>query len=140
MRRARVVLVIPSVRALVETRSRDDGPITDTCFTEAELNALSPRRDPVPSLAARLAAKLATVALLGRPADWRAGPLDLSAPSDEQAAALRRVQIHTTPGGAPRLCLEPGDAATIESGWVSLSHDAALAAALVVLEAPSNAP
>jgi len=98
-------------------------------FTDDELAPLATRRDPVPSLAARFAAKQAVVQALA--------DLGLDGAVDE-----RDVEVLTDESGAPRLRLV-GAAAAAMSGrtaHVSLSHDGPAAGALVVLQARPDGP
>jgi phosphopantetheinyl transferase (holo-ACP synthase) len=136
--RACVVLNTASVRALHGSQQE-----LERCFTDAEMAQLSSRTDPVPSLAARLAAKVATAAMLrGRadPTDSRVSlpgtgePIDFVQPSRQRAADLCHIEVLVSRGGAPRLVLDPIAHPNTGPGLVSLSHDAGLAAALVVLD------
>lgn len=96
-------------------------------FTEAELSYAHSQRDPVPSLAARFAAKEAFQKVWPRPFGWR----DVW------------VERALTPDGpferaAPRLHFAPQLAAELEvRGWqvhLSLTHSREHASAVVVLE------
>lgn len=62
-----------------------------------------------------------------------AEPIDFASPSRRQAAELRQIEVLVTHAGAPRLVLDPVAHPIAGPGWVSLSHDAGLAAALVVM-------
>lgn len=135
MIRACVVLKTASVRALHGSLQG-----LERCFTDAEMAQLRSRADPVPSIAARLAAKVATAGMLRTRANRRADPcpvggsvVEFRSPSREHAADLRRIEVLVSPAGAPRLVLDPIAHPGTGPGWVSLSHDAGLAAALVVL-------
>lgn len=131
MIRARVVLDTASVRVLHDSQQG-----LERCFTDAEIAQLPSRFDPVPSLAARLAAKVATAGMLKRRTDGCAqsgSVVEFHAPSRERAAELRDVEVLLEPDGAPRLVLGSLAFPGSKPGWVSLSHDAGLAAALVVL-------
>lgn len=146
MIRARVVLNTASLRSQ---------PGIEACFTDAEMAQLPSRVDPVPSIGARLAAKVAITAILDVGPDVgpddRAGHPDFAMVLDLEASwtghpgggshlrfrgdasDLRLVQVLASPNGAPLLVLDPARYPDTGPGWVSLSHDGGLAAALVVL-------
>lgn len=91
-------------------------------FTEGELSDLAQRVDPVPGLAARFAAKEATMKALG----VGLGAVDLA-----------ELEVRREPTGAPRLRLS-GRAASraaalgVSALELSLTHTAQLAAAVVL--------
>ncbi|MCU1490175.1 MAG: holo-(acyl-carrier-protein) synthase [Acidimicrobiaceae bacterium] len=96
--------------------------VAERCFTEAERNSMARRSDPVPGLAARFAAKEATMKALG---------VGLG------GLRLAEVEILSEASGAPVLHLS-GEAAALAARlgvtrWqVSLTHTAALAGAIVL--------
>jgi holo-[acyl-carrier protein] synthase len=93
-------------------------------FTEAELAYVAPRLDPVPSLAARFAAREAVMKALG---------LGLG------AFGFHEVSVHVADGGAPSLIIT-GRAAELAAQrraatfHVSLSHDGPVAIAIVTAD------
>lgn len=98
-------------------------------FTEAERADASRRPDPVPSLAARFAAKEAT---------WKALGVGLG------GVGWRDVAVTTAPSGAPVLELTGraarlARAAGCDRWWLSLTHTATVAIAAVVGEAAPTA-
>ena len=109
---------IERFRRLLERR----GGFAQRCFTEAERDALGARRDPVPGLAARFAAKAAAMKALG---------VGLG------AIGLREVEVVRSSSGRPELRAH-GRAAALASSLgirrfdVSLTHTATLASAVVV--------
>lgn len=144
MRRALAVLDIASVRALLESRSGIEG-----CFTAAELAQLrtrpGPRADPAPSIAARLAVKIAATEVL----DAGPGPVARSpvgaagapvsvfrAPSPERAARLRGMEVLVSHAGVPSVVFDPAMYASTEAWRISMSHDGGLAAGFVVVGRP----
>ena len=94
------------------------------CFSEAERASLARRRDPVPALAARFAAKEATMKALG---------VGLG------AFALAEVEVLSAPTGAPCLQLS-GRAARLAAQRgatafpLSLTHSEQSASALVLAQ------
>ena len=96
-------------------------------FTKAELDYVEPKVDPVPSLAARFAAREAVMKALG---------LGLG------AFGFHEVWVEVESSGAPRLVVT-GRAAELAAergvtSWhLSLSHDGDAAVAMVVAEAGS---
>jgi holo-[acyl-carrier protein] synthase len=106
------------LRGLLDRRPR----LAERLFTPGERTAVTARRDPVPGLAARFAAKEAVMKALG---------VGLG------AFAFHDVEVAEGEGGAPSLVL--GAAATrlaaergIEGWHVSLTHTASVAVAVVV--------
>ena len=107
-------------RALARTPS-----MRERLFTAAELAYVAPQVDPVPSLAARFAAREAVMKALG---------LGLG------AFGFHDVWVDVADGGAPRLVVT-GTAAELAAGrgvatcHLSLTHDGPVAVAIVVAEA-----
>ena len=97
----------------------------DRLFTDAELAYVTPRLDPIPSLAARFAAREAVMKALG---------LGLG------AFGFHEVSVHVAEGGAPSLIVT-GRAAELAAErcvaafHLSLSHDGPVAIAVVVADA-----
>ncbi|MHB8764488.1 MAG: holo-ACP synthase [Deferrisomatales bacterium] len=94
-------------------------------FTEAEAAGCLSRRDPDPGLAARFAAKEAGMKALGT--GWGEG------------VGWRDLEVVSAPGCPPRLRLHGAAGAAAErlgvaSAHLSLTHDAGVAGAVVVLE------
>jgi holo-[acyl-carrier protein] synthase len=106
-------------RAVLTRRPR----LVERVFTDAERHSTGARADPVPGLAARFAAKEATMKALG---------VGLG------ALGFHDVEIATAPSGAPELVLS-GRAlhlaadAGVSKCLVSLTHTAGLAGAIVLL-------
>jgi holo-[acyl-carrier protein] synthase len=97
----------------------------DRLFTDAELAYVAPRLDPIPSLAARFAAREAMMKALG---------LGLG------AFGFHEVSVHVADGGAPSLIVtgraaELAAARSVEAFHLSLSHDGPVAIAVVVADA-----
>jgi holo-[acyl-carrier protein] synthase len=99
--------------------------LRERLFTDAEHAYVAPRLDPIPSLAARFAAREAVMKALG---------LGLG------AFGFHEVSVHVANGGAPSLIVT-GRAAELaaERGvsalHLSLSHDGPVAIAVVVADA-----
>ncbi len=116
-----VVEVARFRRSLARTPS-----IRQRLFTDAELNELAPRVDPVPSLAARFAAREAVMKALG---------LGLG------AFGFHDVRVMARDSGQPELVVT-GRAAELAAQrgvteWhLSISHDGPVATAMVVAEGP----
>ncbi|WP_073480127.1 holo-ACP synthase [Streptoalloteichus hindustanus] len=111
------------VRRFAAAVERSPG-LVERVFTAAERTTPDGRPRRTASLAARFAAKEATVKALGAPAGY----------------LLTDCEVVSGPGGRPALRLSGALAAAAEAGgvsaWhVSLTHDADLAAAIVVAEA-----
>lgn len=112
------LLEIPRLRAVLDRRPA----LIDRCFTDAERADLAPRRDAVPGLAVRFAAKEAVMKALG---------VGLG------AFALREVEVRRGPAGEPDLVLH-GRAAALASargvtGWrLTLSHSSQSAMAVAL--------
>jgi holo-[acyl-carrier protein] synthase len=109
---------IPRFRAVLDRRPR----LADRVFDERERASLAGRRDPVPGLAARFAAKEAVMKALG---------VGLG------AFALAEVEVSRRVGGEPVLALHGRAAALAERRGVrewrlSLSHTATTAMAVVL--------
>ena len=98
-------------------------------FTEVELAYVAPKADPVPSLAARFAAREATMKALG---------LGLG------AFGFHDVWVERAETGVPSLAVtgvarELADAAGVAAWHLSLTHSATTAGAHVVAEGRSRA-
>lgn len=107
-------------RRLLERRPK----IAERIFTHAERCYLSARADPVPGLAARFAAKEATMKALG---------------TGLGGLRLREVEVLGDKSGAPRLEVTGlaalrAEALGVSSWHVSLTHTDAVAAAIVVAD------
>jgi len=101
------VVVIDRVRALVDSLAAPWGEPVASAMTPREVRELSARSDPLPGLAARLAAKRAVLSLLGHRARSVALGIELSdieprgiEPGDEVAAAGHGRQRH---GGSAQI-------------------------------------
>ena len=101
------VVVIDRVRALVDPLAAPWGEPVASAMTPREVRELSARSDPLPGLAARLAAKRAVLSLLGHRARSVALGIELSdieprgiEPGDEVAAAGHGRQRH---GGSAQI-------------------------------------
>ena len=97
----------------------------DRLFTAAELTYVAPRLDPIPSLAARFAAREAVMKALG---------LGLG------AFGFHEVSVHVADGGAPSLIVRDRAAELaaerrVAAFHLSLSHDGPVAIAVVVADA-----
>jgi holo-[acyl-carrier protein] synthase len=105
-------------REVLERRPR----LLERLFTQAEQDDCGARNDPVPGLAARFAAKEATMKALG---------VGLG------SFAMRDVEVLRSPSGAPTLVAR-GRASTIASAagvvelFVSLTHSGLVASAVVI--------
>ena len=95
------IVVIDRVRALVDSLAAPWGEPVASAMTPREVRELSARSDPLPGLAARLAAKRAVLSLLGHRARSVALGIELSdieprgiEPGDEVAAAGHGRQRH----------------------------------------------
>lgn len=96
--------------------------IAERLFSSAERSLLAGRSDPVPSLAARFAAKEAAMKTL------RTGI---------GGVRFDEIQVLSDPDGAPRLCVSGraaarAAAAGVTAWHVSLTHTATMATAVVV--------
>ena len=116
---------IPRVRA---TFDRYGERFLRRIFTEGEIAYCTRRRDPVPSLAARFAAKEAAIKVL-RPGD--------------EGVPWREIEVRRDPAGWVALELTGRAAAlAVEAGVrelaVSLSHEEGLACAVVIAEIPTS--
>jgi holo-[acyl-carrier protein] synthase len=99
-------------------------------FTEAELSYVAPQIDPVPSLAARFAAREAVMKALG---------VGLG------AFGFQEVWVERAESGRPSLSItgraaELAAAAGIVTWHLSLTHSDVMAAAYVVADGPSATP
>lgn len=116
------VVEVSRIRALRERRGER---FVRRVFTEEELGACLRRPDPDPSLAARFAAKEAGMKALGT--GWSA------------EAGWRDLEVVSRAGEAPRMVLR-GPAAEraaslgVDAVHLTLTHDAGVAAAVVILE------
>ena len=114
---------IARVRKLVE--GKGDRALR-RLFTDAELAYANRRGDPIPHLAARVAAKEATFKAFGRHDGAR-------------SIAWKEMEVISAADGNPTLRLH-GTAATLAISlgvtrmWVSLSHTESTAGAVVVIE------
>jgi len=116
------VVAVERVRRIWERRRE---PFLRRVFTDAESAACGAKSDPVPSLAARFAAKEAGMKALGT--GWA------------QGVGWQDLEVTSRPGLPPALTLRgrAGEVATslgVASVRLSLSHDAGIAAAVVILE------
>lgn len=98
--------------------------VADRLFTEAELSFVAGRSDPVPGLAARFAAKEATMKALG---------------TGVGGVRFCDIEVLSAPSGAPRLRVrglaeEKARTLGVVSWHVSLTHSESLAAAVVVAD------
>ncbi|MGH9292891.1 MAG: holo-ACP synthase [Acidimicrobiales bacterium] len=114
------VVEIERVRSVLERRPR----LAARVFSASERELAAGRADPVPSLAARFAAKEAAMKALG----VGLGGVDFA-----------DLEIVSAPGGAPRLRVSGRAAARagllgVSSWHVSLSHGRQVAAAVVVAD------
>jgi holo-[acyl-carrier protein] synthase len=128
---ARILLVVVGVGVDVVDVERFRGVLArtpamrDRLFTDAELADVAPRLDPIPSLAARFAAREAVMKALG---------LGLG------AFGFHEVSVQVADGGAPSLIVT-GRAAelaaerSVSAFHLSLSHDGPVAIAVVVADA-----
>ena len=100
--------------------------LVDRVFTPQEVESLSRRGDPVPGLAARFAAKEATMKALG------VGLFEV---------AFRDIEITRQSSGAPSLVVsgrarQRADALSIDEMHVSMTHSQLIASAVVVVDGP----
>jgi len=100
--------------------------LVDRVFTPQEVESLSDRSDPVPGLAARFAAKEATMKALG------VGIFQI---------AFRDIEITRQGSGAPALRVsgrakERADALSVEKIHLSMTHTHLTASAVVVVDGP----
>src|SRR5688572_28393866 len=114
---------ITPIARMEELLARWGERIERRLFTDAERAFCSARGDPAQHLAARFAAKEATLKALSVPA----------------GLSWHELEVVSTPGGAPRLALsgEAGAAAGrlgVIRTHLSLTHAGGLAVAVVVLE------
>jgi len=96
--------------------------LAERLFTQAERDECEKRSDPVPGLAARFAAKEATMKALG---------VGLG------SFAMRDVEVTRAPSGAPRLvargrAFEIAESAGVAELLVSLTHSGLVASAVVI--------
>jgi holo-[acyl-carrier protein] synthase len=115
---------VASVDRIARSLARFGDRIWERVLTPAEQSELACRPDRAVALAGRFAAKEALSKALGAPRDvwWQS------------------VEVRAGALGAPSLVLsgparEHADRLGVERTWVSITHDAGVAAAVVVLEA-----
>jgi holo-[acyl-carrier protein] synthase len=118
-------LDVVEVARLRSVRERRGERFLNRVFTETEVAACLHRADPDPSFAARFAAKEAGMKALGT--GWAKG------------VRWRDLEVVSAPGAAPRMALwgqaaDKAEALRATVVHLSLSHDAGVAAAVVVLE------
>jgi holo-[acyl-carrier protein] synthase len=118
-----VGLDIASIERVARALGRHGARFEHRILTSAERGDIEGRRDRAHAVAARFAAKEAAFKALG-------GPRDVS---------WHQIELRREPGGAPRVELAGaarGHAARrgVTAIHVSLTHDAGLAAAVVILE------
>lgn len=99
----------------------------DSVFTDGERKSVLERVDATPGLAARLAAKIAALAALGRP----------------EGVALADIEVVRETSGAPRLALhgaarEAAEKLGARTTHVTLTHSHAHAMAVVLLESETT--
>jgi holo-[acyl-carrier protein] synthase len=122
---------VSRIRSLRERRGES---FVRRVFTEGELAACLRRSDPDPALAARFAAKEAGMKALGT--GWSGG------------VGWHDVEVVSRVGEAPRIFLRDGAAERaaalgVVAAHLTLTHDAGVAAAVVILESagePRGAP
>lgn len=100
--------------------------VVDRVFTPQEVESLSGRSDPVPGLAARFAAKEATMKALG------VGLFEI---------AFRDIEITRQSSGAPSLRVtgrarQRADVLSVDEIHVSMTHTQLIASAVVVVDGP----
>jgi len=117
---------IPRTRRLIE---RFGERFTRRAFTEAERDYCESRRDPAASYAARFAAKEAMMKSLS--SGWGSGVRFIEI---EVVDAKSGGPSLTLAGGAKRRAEEMG----IGQTWLSLTHEADVAAAVVVAESDAH--
>jgi holo-[acyl-carrier protein] synthase len=118
-------LDIVDVARLRSARERGGERFLRRVFTEAEIESCLRLANPDPSLAARFAAKEAGMKAIGT--GWAEG------------VGWHDLEVVSRPGSAPRMALrgraaDRAAALGAEVIQLSLSHDAGVAAAVVVLE------
>ena len=121
-------VVLRRFRAAYERRGER---LLERLFTEHERSRCLRRRDPVPELAVRFAAKEATFKAIGT--GWRGG------------VTWKDVEVRNAPSGRPYLRLtgrvrEVALRCGARRALVSLTHSAAAAAAEVILLGPEPNP
>lgn len=114
------LLRLDDVRRILAESGRG---FAESTWTDAERAHCEARAEPVPGLAARLAAKRAAIEALGRPAD----------------VALVQVEVVAEPSGRPSLRLsgrarEVAESLGVRSLHVTLTHAETHAMAWVLLE------
>jgi holo-[acyl-carrier protein] synthase len=122
---------VVEIRRIRELHRRRGERFCRRVFTPGEVAACLERADPAPSLAARFAAKEAGMKALGSGWGGGVGWHDLEVVS--AAGRPPRLKLH---GGAATRATSLGAGGT----HLSLSHDAGVAAAVVILEATLGEP
>jgi holo-[acyl-carrier protein] synthase len=117
---------LPRIRRAVE---RHGSRFLHRCYTDAELQYCQRLKDPIPSLAARFAAKEAAAKALGTGIACGVG--------------WRDIEVLREPGHAPRLLLhgrarERGERLQVSQTHISLTHGREVASAVVILEKLSS--
>ena len=120
-------------REFAERLADTASSFVDATFTTEEIaySRQTPARDPLRHLAARYAAKEATLKAL----DMTCATSGV----DRTAVALRDIEVTGDKHGRPWLLLHASahdlaSRAVVDKAWVSLSHDGEYAAAFVTLE------
>lgn len=109
--------------------SRHADRFLERCFTSAEVSYCRSRRDPVPDLAVRLAAKEACFKAIGGRRKMGLAWRDFEVVLDHEGVPSMRLH-----GKADNL----GRALCIRRIWLSLSHEIEWSAAVVVVTAASG--
>ncbi|MGB0679151.1 MAG: holo-ACP synthase [Polyangiales bacterium] len=117
------------IRRVERSLARYGKPFVRKILREEEWSYCARYRQPAPQVAARFAAKEAVFKALGVPV----------------GIVFRDVEVHVAASGAPRLRLHgvaatAAAAASIVSTHLSLTHDAGIAIAFVVLSRGRRAP
>jgi holo-[acyl-carrier protein] synthase len=113
------------IERLRKVLQRQGPRLLDRVFTEQEQQYCSAHRDPVPSYAARFAAKEALFKALGT--GWSRGVRWVDAEVLRRRGQAPRLQLH---GRAASLSAEMG----VQAIHLSLSHSETAATAFVILE------
>ncbi len=114
---------VASIERVQRSLQRFGDKLWERLLTERERADLGKRSDRAQALAGRFASKEAAVKALGAPAD----------------IGWHDLEVRRGPSGAPELCLHGAAAAHasrlgVARALLSISHDAGVAAAVVVLE------
>jgi holo-[acyl-carrier protein] synthase len=118
-------LDVVATERIAQSLAAGDGQFEAIVFTPAEREACAPRADRAQALAARFAAKEACVKAFGT--GWA------------QGVSFQQVEVIDLDGGRPELRLtgraaERAQALGVRHVHVTLSHEADVAAAVVVLD------